>query len=336
MGKRSLGEGRRFSSYVDYPKYSADLQDPWADVSVENELDLYLRQMSQHPLLSAEEEISLAKAIEAGKQAKEQLADQTSTLSADEKHELVSLIEQGISARCKLIQSNTRLVVSIAKKYRGRGLSFLDLIQEGNIGLMAAVRKFDYRMDNRFSTYATWWIRQSVSRAITNFGRTIRIPSHMYGHLTKLKHVQHTLEQELGRKPSIEEIADQLDLPPAQVGRLLRTSVQPLSLEMRLGEDDSSDLTDIIADEGAPIPAQVLSDKMLKGEMAALLETLTVREARILHLRYGLNETRPHTLKEIGRIFGLSRERVRQVERSALHKLRSPIKGRDLLHYLTE
>lgn len=306
--------------------------DPVADISTDDGLDLYFKQMSQQPLLSAQEEIELAKAIELGIEAREAL--ESDDLDFEQRIHWSELAHAGTEARRTLIQANTRLVVSIAKKYRGRGLAFLDLIQEGNIGLIIAVRKYDYRLGNRFSTYATWWIRQSVSRAIANYGRTIRIPSHMHSRISKLYRIVQELEQKHGRPPKTEEIAAELEMEPARVRQLLRSSAQPMSLEQRVGDEKDSELADFIADADAPQPQEVVSDKMLSAEMEMLLDKLTPREARILRLRYGLNDAKPRTLKEVGRLFGLSRERIRQLERSALHKLRSPNIGGDLWQYL--
>lgn len=313
---------------------SADdpLLDPVANISADDGLDLYFRQMSQQPLLSAEEEIDLAMKIDAAAAAKQMIEKRDLGMLA--RAELAEVVERGRRARQTLIQANTRLVVSIAKKYRGRGLAFLDLIQEGNIGLIIAVRKYDYKMGNRFSTYATWWIRQSVSRAIANFGRTIRIPSHMHGRISKLYREVQELEQRLGRKPEISEIAALMEMDEKQVRHLLRSSAQPMSLDQKVGEDKDTDLSDFIADDNAPLPVEEVASKMLSDEMEGLLEKLTPREARILRLRYGLNDAQPRTLKEVGRLFGLSRERIRQLERSALHKLRSPNIGGDLWQYI--
>ncbi len=308
------------------------MSDPVAHISTDDALDLYFKQMSQQKLLSAAEEIELAKAIELGNEAREQL--ESGEIDFEERMDLTRLSNLGIEARRVLIQANTRLVVSIAKKYRGRGLAFLDLIQEGNIGLIIAVRKYDYTMGNRFSTYATWWIRQSVSRAIANFGRTIRIPSHMHSRISKLYRVVQDLEQQLSRPPEIDEIAAELEMEPLRVRQLMRSSAQPMSLEAKVGDEKDSELVDFIADDLSPQPAEVVANKMLNAEMEMLLDKLTPREARILRLRYGLNDAKPRTLKEVGRLFGLSRERIRQLERSALHKLRSPNIGGDLWQYL--
>ncbi|MGB1251713.1 MAG: sigma-70 family RNA polymerase sigma factor [Candidatus Promineifilaceae bacterium] len=303
------------------------------DAAMEDGLDLYFRQMSRHPLLSAVEEIDLAKAIESRNLAQAELDEGECDIMR--RDELEQIIINGVEARKTLIQANTRLVVSIAKKYRGRGLAFLDLIQEGNIGLMIAVRKYDYTMGNRFSTYATWWIRQSVSRAIANFGRTIRIPSHLHGRIGRMYRVVQDMEQDLGRPPEIHEIADALEMEPKRVTQLIRTASQPISLEKRVGDDQDSELADFIADVDSPQPVEVVADQMLCAEMETLLDQLSPREARILRLRYGLNNTKPRTLKEVGRLFGLSRERIRQLERSALHKLRSPTMGGDIWQYIS-
>lgn len=304
------------------------------DLPTDDGLDLYFRAMSHHPLLNKEEEIQLAQAIEAGNEATERLEEESGH-SDDELWELERLVETGKAARDHLIRSNTRLVVSIAKKYRERGLSFLDLIQEGNIGLIIAVEKYDYRRGNRFSTYATWWIRQSVSRAIANYGRTIRIPSHLHGRINKLHRIKNELEQEYGRPPNIEEIATELGWQPSRVEWLMRSTRPAIPLESKVGEDKDTELGDFIPDDNSPTPIDEVADKMLSHEMQKLLEHLSPREARILRLRYGLYDSQPRTLKEVGRLFGLSRERVRQLERSALHKLRSPKLGGDLWQYLS-
>lgn len=299
----------------------------------EDGLDIYFRQMSKHPLLTAEQEVTFAKAIEAANEAREALQS-ADDLTDDERDELERTIEVGMAAREQLIKSNTRLVVSIAKKYRERGLSFLDLIQEGNIGLIIAVRKFDYRMGNRFSTYATWWIRQSVSRAVANQGRTIRIPSHMHTRLSKMYKSVQALEQHLGRPPTVEEIAQAQEVTPDEIRGLLNTSRRPISLEQSINFDSDSEIGDFIADDG-PAPIEEVSDHMLSQDVERLLEKLTPREARIIRLRYGLNDTEPRTLKEVGKLFGLSRERVRQLERAALNKLRAGEASGDLAFYIS-
>ena len=316
-----------------------DLDDEWIEDNLDNfpsedGLDLYFRQMSQQPLLSAEQEISLARSIEQGKFALAQLELLTPEQEGY-REELLAAVEAGKEARKMLIQANTRLVVSIAKKYRNRGLPFLDLIQEGNIGLIIAVRKYDYHRGNRFSTYATWWIRQSVSRSLANYGRTIRIPSHMHSRISKLYRVLHDMEQVLGRPPELKEVAAEMQMEPNRVYQLLQSASQPISLEQRVGDDKDTELADFIADTDSPQPSEVVSENMLSAEMEALLDKLSPREAGILRLRYGLNDAQPRTLKEVGRLYGLSRERIRQLERSALHKLRSPNIGGDLWQYLS-
>ena len=302
-------------------------------ISLEDGLDIYFRQMSQHPLLTGEQEIELAKAMEQGNLATEEL--ETTNPSLERRDQLELLVIAGQEARSILIQANTRLVVSIAKRYRNRGLPFLDLIQEGNIGLIIAVRKYDYRLGNRFSTYATWWIRQSVSRSLANFGRTIRLPSHMHGRLNKMHRIMFDLEKVLGRPATVQEIATEMEMDVARIEEMMTTIHQTISLEQKVGNEQDTELGDFIADEDSPQPVEIVADKMLQDTVEALLDRLTPREAKIIQLRYGLlNNARPRTLKEVGQYFGLSRERIRQLERSALHKLRSPGFGSDLWQYL--
>ncbi len=304
-----------------------------AEAFSQNGLDLYFREMSQQPLLSAEEERDIAIKIEAGRAARKRLDEEK--LDAAEQAHLWLAVNLGQEARTRLIAANTRLVVSIAKHYRERGLAFLDLIQEGNLGLITAVEKYNYQLGNRFSTYATWWIRQSVTRAIANFGRTIRIPSHMHSRLNKLHRISRELEQELGRPPSHDEIAAGLQLTLADIDDLLQSSRLPVSLDEQVGEERDSELADFIADESNPAPFEMVAGQMLSDEVERLLEVLSPREAWILRLRFGLHDARPRTLKEVGRLFGLSRERIRQLERSALLKLRSPQIGGQLWQFLS-
>jgi RNA polymerase primary sigma factor len=302
------------------------------EMSSNDTVGLYLKEMARVPLLNTDEEISLAMRLEAGK-------DAARKLRANPEHkralEWQLLIQDGVSARDHLIKANTRLVVSIAKKYMCRGVPFLDLIQEGNLGLMKAVEKFDYRRGFRFSTYATWWIRQTITRAIADQGRTIRVPVHMSDRIRRLYKVARTLEQENGRKPTPEEIAAELKVDPRKVRWMLRVSWQPLSLESPVGEDDDSEFGQFIENESAPSPAQTTYDKLLHEKLEALLNTLTPREARILRLRFGLLNGRSHTLEEVGQKFGLTRERIRQIEGRALRRLRHPRRSRQLRDYLS-
>ncbi|MCA9971932.1 MAG: sigma-70 family RNA polymerase sigma factor [Anaerolineales bacterium] len=304
-----------------------------SNVPIDDSVGLYFREMGQQGLLTAEEEVTLAKEIEAGREASERI-EAGEELDLDEVDQLILAQEIGEAARAHLIRANTRLVVSIAKKYRGRGLQFLDLIQEGNVGLMKAVEKYDYRRGNRFSTYATWWIRQAVTRALANHGRTIRIPAHLGGRISKLYQVAQELEQEYGRQPTAEEIAENMELPAERVRWMLRTSRQPVHLERPVGDESDAELGDFIEDIEAPPPAETVAQKMLTEEIGVILDQLTPREARILRLRYGLQDGESRTLKEVGEMFGLSRERIRQLEKEALRKLRHPNFAGHLRQYL--
>lgn len=311
-----------------------------SNVPIDDSVGLYFREMGQQQLLSAQEEVQLAMEIEAGREAETTLDDPIYgekgevPLEFNVAFDLANLREIGDAARAHLIRANTRLVVSIAKKYRGRGLQFLDLIQEGNVGLMKAVEKYDYRRGNRFSTYATWWIRQAVTRALANHGRTIRIPAHLGGRISKLYQVAQELEQEFGRQPTAEEIAEFMELPAERVRWMLRTSRQPVHLERPVGDESDAELGDFIEDQDAPPPVETVAQKMLTEEIGEILDQLTPREARILRLRYGLQDGESRTLKEVGEMFGLSRERIRQLEKEALRKLRHPNFAGHLRQYL--
>jgi RNA polymerase primary sigma factor len=275
-----------------------DARMPKLDLSIEPSLDslrLYLREIGRVPLLSAEQEVTLAKRIERGE----------------------------MSAKMHMIEANLRLVVSIAKGYLGRGLSFLDLIQEGSLGLIRAVEKFDYRKGYKFSTYATWWIRQAVTRAIADKGRTIRIPVHMVEKLNKVVHVERQLLQRLGRDPRPEEIADELDLDPEEVREIVRMSQLPVSLEKPIGDEEDSLLSDFVEDEQASSPYDTATVSLRRDDIMAVLEVLPERERHVIELRYGLNGQRPRTLEEVGRAFGVTRERVRQIETLTLKRLES-------------
>ena len=329
----ALANGKEFEDEdgEDASPHAAPLFD-LSNVPIDDSVGLYFREMGQQGLLSAEEEVTLAMEIEAGKEAEARM--ESEILSLDEQDELANLREIADMARAHLIRANTRLVVSIAKKYRGRGLQFLDLILEGNVGLMKAVEKYAYRRGNRFSTYATWWIRQAVTRALANHGRTIRIPAHLGGRISKLYQVAQELEQEYGRQPTAEEIAEHMELPAERVRWMLRTSRQPVHLERPVGDESDAELGDFIEDVDAPPPAETVAQKMLTEELGEILDQLTPREARILRLRYGLQDGESRTLKEVGEMFGLSRERIRQLEKEALRKLRHPNFAGHLRQYL--
>ena len=275
-------------------------------VSIEDPVRMYLKEIGKVPLLTAEEEIELAKRMEAG----------------DEK------------AKQKLAEANLRLVVSIAKRYVGRGMLFLDLIQEGNLGLIKAVEKFDYHKGFKFSTYATWWIRQAITRAIADQARTIRIPVHMVETINKLIRVSRQLLQELGREPTPEEIAAELDMPVERVREILKISQEPVSLETPIGEEEDSHLGDFIQDDNVPVPAEAAAQTLLKEQLDEVLDTLTEREQKVLRLRFGMDDGRARTLEEVGKEFDVTRERIRQIEAKALRKLRHPSRSRKLRDYL--
>ncbi|MBP3621419.1 MAG: RNA polymerase sigma factor RpoD [Lachnospiraceae bacterium] len=277
-------------------------------VSIDDPVRMYLKEIGKVPLLSAEEEIELAKKMELG----------------DE------------NAKKRLAEANLRLVVSIAKRYVGRGMNFLDLIQEGNLGLIKAVEKFDYRKGYKFSTYATWWIRQAITRAIADQARTIRIPVHMVETINKLIRVSRQLLQELGREPLPEEIAEEMDIPVERVREILKISQEPVSLETPIGEEEDSHLGDFIQDENVPVPAEAAASTLLKEQLSEVLGTLTEREQKVLRLRFGMDDERARTLEEVGKEFKVTRERIRQIEAKALRKLRHPSRSRKLKDYLDE
>ena len=275
-------------------------------VSLDDPVRMYLKEIGKVPLLSPDEEIELAKKIELG----------------DEE------------AKKKLAESNLRLVVSIAKRYAGRGMQLLDLIQEGNLGLIKAVEKFDYRKGYKFSTYATWWIRQAITRAIADQARTIRIPVHMVETINKVKKVSSQLLHEYGHDPSAEEIAERLEMPVDKVREIMRVAQEPVSLETPIGEEEDSHLGDFIPDDDAPVPAEAASQTLLKEQLADVLKTLTPREEKVLRLRFGLEDGRPRTLEEVGKEFNVTRERIRQIEAKALRKLRHPSRSKKLRDFL--
>jgi RNA polymerase primary sigma factor len=303
-------------------------------VTYDDPISMYLKEMARVPLLTVDEELNIAIRIEKGRQALEQKLGLTGRHNVTARKMLTPIIEDGERAREHLIKANTRLVVSIAKRYIGRGVALLDLIQEGNLGLIKAVEKYDYHRGFRFSTYATWWIRQTISRAIADQSRTIRIPVHMTDRIRQLYKTSHELEQKLGRQPTLEELAQVTGQPVKKVQWIMKVSWQPLSLESPVGDEEDSELGYFIEDEVSPTPMQSAYQSLLKDKLEEVLSTLSPREARILRLRYGLDDGTSYTLEEVGRKFGLTRERIRQIEGRALRQLRHPKRSRQLKDYL--
>ncbi len=313
-------------------------------VSVDDPVRMYLKEIGKVPLLSADEEIELAQNMEDGAVATEKinvLKGRIDGASEEEKAEIKEEIktlqrdvDKGADAKKRLAEANLRLVVSIAKRYVGRGMLFLDLIQEGNLGLIKAVEKFDYKKGYKFSTYATWWIRQAITRAIADQARTIRIPVHMVETINKLIRVSRQLLQELGREPSPEEIAKEMNMPVERVREILKISQEPVSLETPIGEEEDSHLGDFIKDDNVPVPADAAAFTLLKEQLEEVLGTLTEREQKVLTLRFGLEDGRARTLEEVGKEFNVTRERIRQIEAKALRKLRHPSRSRKLKDYL--
>ena len=313
-------------------------------VSVEDPVRMYLKEIGKVPLLSADEEIELAQNMEDGAVAiekinvlKGRLDGASEEEKAEIKEEIKTLqkdVDKGADAKKRLAEANLRLVVSIAKRYVGRGMLFLDLIQEGNLGLIKAVEKFDYKKGYKFSTYATWWIRQAITRAIADQARTIRIPVHMVETINKLIRVSRQLLQELGREPSPEEIAKEMSMPVDRVREILKISQEPVSLETPIGEEEDSHLGDFIKDDNVPVPADAAAFTLLKEQLEEVLGTLTEREQKVLTLRFGLEDGRARTLEEVGKEFNVTRERIRQIEAKALRKLRHPSRSRKFKDYL--
>jgi RNA polymerase primary sigma factor len=301
-------------------------------IDADDTVGLYLKEVGRIPLLTAKEEVQLAKRIEQGRKARELMAGERASFKR--RLELTLQIEDGWAAREHLVTANSRLVISVAKKYMGRGVPFLDLIQEGNIGLIRATKKFDYRRGHKFSTYATWWIRQAVTRAIADQGRTIRVPVHMGDQINKLLRLSHQLTQALGRDPSTEELAEALQVPPKKVENMISVARRPLSLETPTDDEDSV-LADFVEDEEAVEPAEFATQNLLREQLQEVLDGLPPREVRILQLRYGLLDGQSYTLEEVGRKMGVTRERVRQIEAQALSRLRHPNHKRILVDYLT-
>ena len=296
---------------------------------------MYLKEIGKVSLLTAEQEVSLAKRIEAREIVLPRLASDEK-LSGDEKRELQEIEADGLEAKKKLVEANLRLVVSIAKRYVGRGMLFLDLIQEGNLGLIRAVEKFDYLKGYKFSTYATWWIRQAITRAIADQARTIRIPVHMVETINKLVRVQRQLLQDLGREPMPKEIAEEMELSPEKVREILKVSQEPVSLETPIGEEEDSHLGDFIEDSGAVVPGDAAAFKLLQEQLEEVLDDLNTREKRVIQLRFGLLDGQPRTLEEVGKVFGVTRERIRQIESKTLSKLRHPSRSGKLRDYIDD
>ena len=304
-------------------------------VNIDDPVRMYLKEIGKVPLLTAEEEIELAQLMEEGIAARQKLDDQQEVpLSPEEIAACEEQAASGEDARKRLAEANLRLVVSIAKRYVGRGMLFLDLIQEGNLGLIKAVEKFDYRKGYKFSTYATWWIRQAITRAIADQARTIRIPVHMVETINKLIRISRQLLQELGREPTPEEIAEEMEMPVERVREILKISQEPVSLETPIGEEQDSHLGDFIQDDNVPVPADAAAFTLLKEQLVEVLGTLTEREQKVLRLRFGLDDGRARTLEEVGKEFNVTRERIRQIEAKALRKLRHPSRSRKLKDYL--
>src|SRR4051794_36596562 len=294
---------------------------------------MYLKEIGRVPLLTAEEEVDLAKSVEAGLFASEKLTMNVS-LQPGLRRDLELIERDGQLAKKRLIEANLRLVVSIAKRYVGRGMLFLDLIQEGNLGLIRAVEKFDYTKGYKFSTYATWWIRQAITRAIADQARTIRIPVHMVETINKLVRIQRQLLQDLGREPTPEEIGVEMELPPERVREIQKLSQEPVSLETPIGEEDDSNLGDFIEDSDAVVPIDAASFILLQEQLDSILHTLSEREKKVIQLRFGLSDGHPRTLEEVGKEFGVTRERIRQIESKTLSKLRHPSRSQKLRDYL--
>ncbi len=303
-------------------------------ISADDSVGLYLKEMSRVPLLSLDEEVNLAQRIEAAKDAKSRLTKMNGKGSPRHRIVLENTVQDGILAREHLIKANTRLVVSVAKKYIGRGVAFLDLIQEGNLGLMKAVSKFEYQRGFRFSTYATWWIRQTITRSIADQSRTIRIPVHMTDRLRMMYKAAHKLEQSFGRPPTQEELCLEMGVGHDKLRWMLEVARIPVSLESPVGDEDDSELGMFVEDTITPSPAQTTYENMLRERVDQVLATLSPREARILRLRFGLENGHPYTLEEVGHKFGLTRERIRQIEGKALRRLRHPYRARLLREYL--
>ena len=332
-------DGENDSDITDNEGYAQvtdlDFTSTFENISSDDTIGLYLKEMSRVPLLKVDEEIDIARRIEDWRSSKRELERTNGGCPEKEKHQLQQQVEDGLLAREHLIKANTRLVVSVAKKYIGRGVPFLDLIQEGNLGLMKAVEKFDYHRGFRFSTYATWWIRQTITRSIADQGRTIRVPVHMVDRIRQLYKLTHEMEQQLGRLPTNDELAEKMGTTTSKIEWMLRVSWLPLSLESPVNDDEEdSELGQFVEDQMTPTPVQSAYSKLLREKIEEVLDTLPPREARILRLRFGLENGHNYTLEEVGEKFGLTRERIRQIESKALRRLRHPRRSRQLREYL--
>ena len=319
------------------PEEELDLSMP-EGISIDDPVRMYLKEIGKVPLLTADEEIDIAMRMERGDSAKKALekgqTEEGVELTEEDKKQLQAHVDDGTQAKRMLAEANLRLVVSIAKRYVGRGMLFLDLIQEGNLGLIKAVEKFDYRKGYKFSTYATWWIRQAITRAIADQARTIRIPVHMVETINKLIRVSRQLLQEYGREPTPEEIAKTMNISESKVREIIKIAQEPVSLETPIGEEEDSHLGDFISDDDTPAPAEVASHALMREQLWDVLDTLTPREEKVLRLRFGLDDGNQRTLEEVGREFKVTRERIRQIEAKALRKLRHPSRSKKLKDYL--
>ncbi len=320
------------SDEAEVSKPIAHEKDFLANIDTNDTIGLYLKEAASVPLLTVHQEIDLSQRIELGRAAREELA--RGKVNSNRHKVLQGFTEDGWAAREHLITANSRLVISVAKKYMGRGVPFLDLIQEGNIGLMRAAKKFDYHRGFKFSTYATWWIRQAVTRAIADQGRTIRVPVHMGDQISKMLRQQHQLKQQFSRDPTVEEMAEVLCVPIKKVEHMIQVARRPLSLQLPIGDEEDDMLGDFIEDLDAPAPDEAATHNLLRGHIGEVMEKLPPREARILQLRYGLVDGKVHTLNEVGRKMGVTRERVRQIEAQALRRLRNPRVQRKLRSYI--
>ncbi|WP_457949562.1 RNA polymerase sigma factor [Pseudarthrobacter sp. alpha12b] len=332
-GKAAAGSGKGFV-YSDADDDDAPVQQVMSAGATADPVKDYLKQIGKVALLNAEQEVDLALRIEAGLFAEEKIAADDGSMDPKYKRELEFIIHDGKRAKNHLLEANLRLVVSLAKRYTGRGMLFLDLIQEGNLGLIRAVEKFDYTKGFKFSTYATWWIRQAITRAMADQARTIRIPVHMVEVINKLARVQRQMLQDLGREPTPEELALELDMTPEKVVEVQKYGREPISLHTPLGEDGDSEFGDLIEDSEAVVPADAVSFTLLQEQLHSVLDTLSEREAGVVAMRFGLTDGQPKTLDEIGKVYGVTRERIRQIESKTMSKLRHPSRSQVLRDYL--